>query len=335
MALPTRIEATNIAVDHEWAQSYTLSYLSDLQTELAAQANILNLSMNAFNKFLELPETDNRAGAVWDLAFTLLSTAVPALGLVKFVDKMHKASSVAVQIATSAGLKSGVADVVRLATKTLQEGAKLANRLNDYKEAAGDVSEAREKLKEPDDQFAGLDPARKVVYELIDASRKATAAFKGAAAAETLEYTMRIYGITKPAGSLQDYIQNLLPPVPILTRAELQEIEKLYLWLMIGHHCREHVKMYRTTETFHRHTPRSARETARGKTSISAEGLKKSQEDMILKEFGPTSKRGKWFTGPHLHPARPWDIYLFLAWHQVPVLPRTYAVATFSPSSKL
>jgi hypothetical protein len=335
MALPTDLAATNIAVDHEWAQTYTLSYLSDLQSELVAQANILNLSMNAFNKFLEMPEADNRAGPIWDIAFTVLSTAVPALGLVKFVDKMHKASSVAVQIATSAGLKSGRAEVVQLAAKALQEGAKWANRVNDVKEAAGDVSEAYEKLtSEPEGElFEGLDPARKVIYELIDTARKATAAFKGAVAAETLEYTMRIYGITKPAGSLQDYIKNLLPPIPLMTRAELQEIEKLYLWNMIGHYCKSKVKMYRTTTTVRRHTALSGGESAN--TSIRADGLKESQQAWILKEFGPTSKRGKWFTGPHLHPKRPWDIYLFLAWHQVPVITKTYSAVSFAPSSKM
>lgn len=299
MAEMTIAEQNKIIVDHEKAQSYGTKYLARLNRELFERGLILTAAMNKFNKFLDLPEGDSRAGHVWDLAFTILSTAVPALRLTKFISDMKTSSETALALAKRVQENVKAADAAKyLAARGAQGAGKIAQKIDDAKDKIGKIKDAHEgATKEAgtgENQLSKLDAARGPIRTLIADGRSAESAWSKALDAELTEFENRLGSAKSKEGSLENYIRELLPPVPDLTDDEMTEIEMRYLWEMIGHHVKNNVVI---TESYNVMDGQQI-----GVTTEKIEGLNNTQWGTILSLFGPGVRRGKIFFVPPIPP---------------------------------
>lgn len=307
MAL-TEQQRTQIIIDHEKAQTYGTKYLSRLNNELFARGLILTAAMDKFSGFLNLPATDRSASAIWDFAFSVLSTAIPALRLNVFIKKLEINSSVALTIAQATGQKARLAKTVNTVARVARVGGNTAEKINNakdtYEKIKGNYDKAFEE-SEPS-QLTNLDASRKPISDLIEDSKTAAAAWEKALDAELQEFENRLNGKKSKEGTLEEFIKGILTPVPTFTKEELVELENLYLWHLISEYAKQRVQIVKTTvvtqiisATTHKfvtHPP-----------TYSINGLNNTQQKEILELFGPKEKRGKYFFNPP-----PKDVYDFL-----------------------
>lgn len=331
MTLSAREE---VNLDHQKAEKYINEYPEDINDAFFARGQILNLAMNQFNKFLALPEKSSKSSAIWELAFGILSTAIPALRLGEFVVKQHKAATLALEIAKAAGNKARLAKTVKVGTGAAIGAGKAANKINDAKEKVDKIKEAGSKVMAEEEsipkQFADFDTSRKIIHDLIADLKSAKKAWKEASNAEMQEFENRYRGLPpSKKGTLEEYIKELLPPYPEFTADELKQIERRFLWEMIGEHVRKNVKLVNTTEVTMVVTGTNTTYHPSKNKTVSIEGLNGNQKDAIIEFFGTNGHRGKYMPyGPIF------NVYTFLYLQKVPETQKTEYTPVFSESLK-
>lgn len=333
MAL-TEEQRTIITIDHERAQTYGTKYLGRLNHELFARGLILTKAMDKFSGFLNLPATDRSASAIWDFAFSVLATAIPALRLNVFIKKLEIGSSVALAMAEATGKKARLAKTANTVARVARVGGNTAEKINNakdtYEKISGNYGKAFEE-SEPN-QLANLDASRKPIADLIEDSKNAAAAWEKALDAELQEYENRLNGLKPTDGipaTLEAHIKNLLPPPPTFSNEELVELENLYLWHLTGAYVKQSVQIIKTT-VITQIISATTHKLVNHPPTNSINGLNNTQQKAILELFGPKEKRGKYFLNPP-----PKDIYAFLNHHGVKTVPITKHETMMTPSARM
>lgn len=321
--------------DHERAQTYHIGYLADMNGEFYYRGLILTGAMNKYNTFLGLPLGDSRGSAMWDFAFNLLAMAVPLLRIGKFVTDLQKSSSVALAMATLAGKKAKMAKVVNVVAGGASKAGKGADKINDAKDKIQKITDPAAKLAPPTPrgEVERLDVSKRIIADLIADSKKATASYKDAIEAELLEFENRLDGMAPSGpGSLDSFIRTALPPVPVTSEEELDQIGTLYLWTMIGQYCVQNVQIVQTTTISDIHTV--GRTQVHSHTTTKIVGLNNTQQAELVELFGLTKKRGRWFNYPPIQAVKGADVYLFLALNNIKPTVVTNHEQSFSETMK-
>lgn len=332
----TEQERTNLIVSHEKAQGIEMKYLARINGELFARGLVLTHAMDKYNAFLNLPATDQSTSAIWDFAYSILSTAVPLLRLTDFVKKLETNASVAYAIAKATGDKGRAAAAAKTAAKVARKAGETAEKINDAKEKVEKIKEGYDKVTQEQESnpLGNLDAARKPILDLIKAGQEAEAAWGKAIDAELLEFENRLNGFqASKQGTLEDYVKSLLPPVPTFNKDELLEIENLYLWQLIGAYVKDNVQIVKTTVVT-QIMRATSQEFSRGTPTYSVQGLNNTQQQTILGLFGPQAKRGKIFFMPALLPTGD-SIWFFLGYHNAKTVEKTEHRAVVTPSGKM
>ena len=123
-----------IIIDHQKARDHIGKYQILAVNRIISRGLILNGAIQDFNKFRDLPPDDNSGAAIWDFAFALLSTAVPALRLGEFFKNQYERASIALKAAETFGKQARRADqAMKVVSKGLETGGKIAKGIDDAK----------------------------------------------------------------------------------------------------------------------------------------------------------------------------------------------------------
>jgi hypothetical protein len=282
----TKSEA--LMLDHADATDYANKYINKLQNQITARSMIINLAIDEFNDFRNLPKSDSMGAHIWDLAFSILSIAVPAFRLAPFIEKMNQRATVALALATQVGNTARKARFVKAATRGLQTAGRVAEKIDGTKENVQRITEAGGVVfggngGDPPDKNS----TRRRVYDLIAELQSSTAAWNKAVEAEREEHRNRVDDIppSKP-GLLTALMKDLLTVPEEYSESELDQIRTLYLWHMIGQYVQQNVTIKTTiTVDYDQHVTKHN----------SIEGLNDNQKAKILELFGRAAPMGKIF----------------------------------------
>jgi hypothetical protein len=282
-----------LQIDLRAADRHADSFINILQNEITARGMILNGAIEEYNKFSALPESSSILGAVWDAAFSILSTAVPLLKLAPFIKKQHDLAVIAVEVTEAIGKKAKKSDkVMRSVTAALQRGGKLAKTMDEIKGSVGKVKELHKANEEV--QTLCDHVSRKPILELIGELNNASQLWLTAKAVVDAEWILRLDD-TVIAGTLEAKMKSILTTPPkIFDDAELDEIWSLYLYLLVGEHIRKNVKVVTTNTTYFNDFGRPNQEFK----NTAIEGLNDNQWKQIEMWFGQKVRRNKIFSKP-------------------------------------
>jgi hypothetical protein len=281
-----------LMVDHQKARDYIEKYKTAVTNGFIARVAILTGAIQDFNSFRDLPPSSDLASAIWDVAFTVLSTAVPALKLGEFFKKQYEAADVALKAAEAFGQKAQRADkAIKAVSKTAEQGGKAAKYANDVKGIL-EKAKAVEKYKGQVEQHASRGPIQALVKELYEAPKT----WETVIDLETQEWQNRLADLPTK-GTLLELVQKHLTFPPVLDE---EEIRLMYLFEMVLAHCNKEVYWDVQYWGNNYSVPHEvARKLA---------GINDNQMDQIVDWFGPGTKRGPYFKRPII-----FTIYAFLA----------------------
>jgi len=285
-----RTKEEALMIDHDAAKEYASSYIDDIRDQIIARGLILNGAIQEFNSFLNLPASSNLGAAIWDFAFGLLSTAVPALRLGEFIKTQHERAKVALNAAEIFAQKAkGVDKAKKAVTGALQTGGAIAKHVDDAK----GLYEKAEKISKPEESLIEH-ASRKPIFKLIEELNSAKKMYKDAVKTERQEWINYVDDVVEYSpskyGALEKKTKELLPSLPAtLSDSDLKEIWTLYLFIMIVEHCKRNLKWKETITDYG--YGQLVRE-------VTLEGLNDTQIKQILDWFGPKAKRSKYFTKP-------------------------------------
>lgn len=277
-----------VIVDHEKAQTYSNAYINLMQNQIIARGLILTNAIQDFNGFLALPPGSSAAAAIFDAAFGLLSTVIPAFRLGEFISQANERAKVALAAAEAFGNAAKRADKI---VKTVTD---IAPKVGDGVKHVKDALEVKEKFEKigtgndgPLKNHASIKPVLALIKELDDSS----AMWKTANQAEMKEFENRMTGISKNTFTLEVTMNKLLAPIPkMFNERELVQIKFRYLHLMISQHVQTKPITLLTTKTdwgYNQYT---------GETT--ADGWNDTQKTQIVTWFGRETARGEYFGVP-------------------------------------
>jgi hypothetical protein len=271
-----------LAVDHQKARDYVEKYKEAVTNGFIARLAILTGAIQDFNSFRDLPPSSDLASAIWDAAFSVLSTAVPALKLGEFFKKQFEAADVALKAAEAFGQKARRADkAIKVVSKTAEHGGTAAKYVNEVKGIL-EKAKAVEKYKGEVEQHASRGPIQTLVKELYEAPKTWWKVID----LETQEWENRLADL-ETKGTLLELVKERLKPPPELDE---EEIRLMYLFEMVLAHCKKEVYW----DVQHWGNNFSApREVAR-----KLEGINSNQMAQIVDWFGVGTKRGPNFKRP-------------------------------------
>ena len=260
----------DLLTDNNTTTGYTIQYLNDLNAQCNAKALMLQQSIRVFNEeFLKLPPKSNRYVAIWDAAWVIVATTVPALRLMPALAKVEKAA--AIEMATAKAFMKTPKLVARITIATVKrhniaDVIVKANNIRDKVNKATGIhtSVPVDKSKTPvKEMIKEADDARKVLNSAIDALDR--------------EFAARLFSVLYEVPyttneTLSDMATRLLPPLPYYTDDDLEQIGRFYLWNILGHYAKDNVKIVTTAY--------------RTGDSQSISGLNDSQQDQIMEWFG-------------------------------------------------
>jgi hypothetical protein len=286
-------EEIAIVGDYNLAHDYAQNYMDGCLLQMSARATMIQTATQKFVAFLKLPEKTSSVGAIWDIAFASLSVLVPALGIGRELEESAKA----IEIAAALGDKRAKA------LKLLVASAEIVKKLNEGKESINKIRETGEKLMDPPEgmkELEKLDASKKSIRDLQNSGYKALALKEAVLSMLNFEEQIRLSDAkTGNPESMLALAKKLVPKVPVLEDEDLDQIELMYLWLMISSYAKANVQIVSTT------TSGPFGNYGTGKT---ISGLNDNQEETLIELFGLSAKRSQYFFMP---PAT--DIYVLLS----------------------
>src|SRR5262245_20237826 len=159
-----------IIVDNQKAHDYAMKYLAIVLHNMNAEGLVISSAMTKFAKFLSLPEIKNVS--FWEVATNVIATVVPAFRFMKMLSEEEQAVEKAA-LEVSAALGDRRARLIKAGQKV----GELKEKVNTIKEPASKVKENLEAIEKAPPPgitvLQKLDSSKKVIYELIAASKKA------------------------------------------------------------------------------------------------------------------------------------------------------------------
>ena len=280
-----------VIIDNDAAVLYAMQYMGHLNAQMLARAHMLEDAIRDFNKFLLLPETSSVWGPIWDAAWTVLATVMPALRLTAFIKKIEEEAQAALKAAQAAGITPK--NVHKILGKVAQ--------VHDITAVVSASNEIRDKSKKAlqasrTNDFNKLDATKTPVREMIQAANKAWVVFDTQLATLAQVFANRLLDPSVSVKeSMLDMAMRLLPLPDLIDDHELELIGRLYLWNILSGYTKKRVKIIR-------------RVIQKGYTQnpyeSEIEGLNDNQQDQIMAWFG----RGFNMTGGRIPPVYSiWD----------------------------
>jgi hypothetical protein len=231
------VDVAKISVDQNRAESIADQYIEDIKDNIEAKKDMLNVAIRDFADFVALPPSESAVKSIFEAAFAILSTAIPAFKIAEKLKEYHDRAEVALKAAEAFGQTARRADkIVKAATKGAQrvgEGAK-------YVKEGMEIKEKVEKVAKKEDGEDKDKAHFKPVLEIIRERYEATRMWKSATAAVQKVYENRMNGLQEDpkaaAVSLESQMRGLLPSVTLFSDSDLAEIRLFYLNEMIKKH---------------------------------------------------------------------------------------------------
>src|SRR5688572_29803186 len=137
-----------LMVDHQRARDYIDKYKTAVTNAFIARVAILNGATQDFNSFMNLPPESNSASAIWDVAFAIVSMAVPALRLGAYQKAAHDRADIALKAAETFGRQARRADkAIKVGTQIADLGGKGGTYVNQVKDIIEKAEKVRPELK--------------------------------------------------------------------------------------------------------------------------------------------------------------------------------------------
>ena len=287
-AMGKRIDLMQGALEeNNLALMYVMKYMGALLAELNARGLTLTRAIARFSKFLDLPEKSSSLDAVIDLAFTALSTVVPALRLTGVLHKLEKNASFALEVATHEPAWLRHAPVMREQTARLVKSIPKANEVTaDLKRVSDTRLKGLVVLKDDTGGFDSLkrldSSSRGPVHEQVNYANAAVASYHKVLDILGHELNLRLrYPEIELEYTMEQLVKGLLPLPEFFTPEDLDDLELMFLHLMIAEHVKRFVTIRRQVLLV----------GANVRYSIS--GLNNAQQDTIMEYFSFTTRHGK------------------------------------------
>ena len=298
----TKLEADTID-DYNRANHYAEKYIARFLVQVNARGLMIDSAAGKFAKFLGLPPTSSKLGAILDIAFAVVSTAIPFLKLTNLV----RNAEIAIGIAETAQI---AAPKMARAVKAIEKGNEaVIKSIETGKSVHENVKGIREEEPAGVAELAKLDTRKGPIRELVSDAAKAVTLWERTLdlldRAENLRLAREIPG-TK---SLMALAQDILKLPELFTADELDQIELAYLFQMIGEYARSNVTIVKTVTNYGRDD------------GYAIEGLNNTQIDTIIELFGGSEGKGKYFSMPPV-----WSVYFYLSMWSVRETVRTVQV---------
>jgi len=287
-------DKNEVLIDERFADKHSREYLARLQGQITARGLILQETIQDYNSFLALPPSSSAGAAIFELAFAVLSTAVPLFRVGKFISEANERATVALNAAKAFGNTAKTTDkVVKGVTGALPkiaEGGTLVKNTREIEVKAKKIptdSPELERLRR-----SKMSPVIKIIKEL-DAG---TELWDTATDVILFEFANRMRGNSINPSRLEQIIDTLLPPPPkTFSAQELEQIKFRYLHLMI----KEHVKL----KPIVRVEKRTRYDNGQYVSSWSIDGWNDKQVKTIEEWFGRETSRGLFFSEPFIKSA--------------------------------
>ncbi len=280
-----------VILDYDRASAHSQKYIAPLLLQVQARGMMIESAARKFQAFSELPASSSTLLAFLDFAWSLVSTAVPALRLVGLVRKAN--------IAAELTHASSAVRAVLIQHTSPGKVTRVTGRLGEVKDGADKVTGILGKGKAvinsdmpAVEAFAKLDTSKGPVKELFEDARKLVAAWSGTIDFLVEEKAARLANPTKTYRyTMASYASERLPIPEIFSGPELDQIETSHLWHMIGKYVRENVVYSGVGRRYSIHR-----------------GLNDTQIAAIYNLFAVTARRGRYFSKPVL----PYNIFYYL-----------------------
>ena len=279
-------QLADLLSDNQNAANYAIKYLNDVDAQYAAKEAMMQAAIRDFNDFLNLPAKSNNYLAIWDAAFAILSTVVPALRLTQTFQKMVKVANIEMEASRIFMVTPRLVARMTIASAKGHDIADVIRKSNDIRSKIGHLSSS------PAASTPG-DSSKSRVRQLIQENNQAHQSLDLALDALSAEFNARIhsllYRVPYPSkkGTLLDKAMNVLPALPYYyTDDDLQDLGHQYLWEILKIWAKTNV-----TVVFHKNP-------SLGRDTVTIEGLNNAQQDQIIKWFGIYAPRGKHFATP-------------------------------------
>jgi hypothetical protein len=279
-------QLADLLSDNNEAGSYATKYLNDVDAQYTAKEAMMQDAIREFNDFLKLPEESNNYLAIWDAAFSILSTVVPALRLTQTFSKMVKMANIEMEASRIFMVTPRLMARMTIASAKGHDIADVIRKSNDIRSKIGHLSSLSAAP-------APSDSSKSRVRQLIQESNKAHQALDDALDALDAEFNARIHSLLyrvpyiSKKGTLLDMAKRLLPALPYyFTDEDLENLGQQYKWEILKIWAKTNV-----TVVFLKYPSLSI-------DTVTIEGLNKTQQDQIIKWFGIYAPRGKHFATP-------------------------------------
>jgi hypothetical protein len=279
-----------IIEDNNAANRVAAVYMQAVNDEVLARGTQLALAQQKFSAFLGLKELPSKFEFYCTLAAAFLPMLSPEVFMAKWLNQSEEAVKRALVLSSALGNKKAQA------VELLQGGKELAVKAAEANEKVKGLKENAGKFEEAPGtkQIAQLDAASVAVNQLIDCSRRAFAIWKSATLALQIEFNNRLdHAGRAHSETLENMTTRLLPEPPELTKGELEEVQSLYLYQIIGAWASQNVTLTDVVDDW-----TSSNSGTGVWHSVHRHGLNDNQEATLMDWFGVGAHRGTIFSKP-------------------------------------
>jgi hypothetical protein len=235
--------------DNNEVQGYVIKYLSRLDAQYTAKELVLQESIRDFNEFMKLPSKSSKYVAMWESAWAILSTTVPALRLMPEIEKLEKLA--AIEMASAKAFMKTPELQAKIVTLTAK-----GNNIADVIARGNDI---RGKLTKPDEEtHVVTGPITLPIKDLIKESNDAHAKLDTNIDTLSAEFEARLHSILFKVPykwdvkvpyqwkeSLTDQAKRLLPQLSYFDDAKLESLGRYFLWLIVEQYAKRNVFIVR------------------------------------------------------------------------------------------
>lgn len=266
-------------LDYNQAINHTTRFIARFLLQVNARGLMIENASTKFNKFLSLPERNSTLGPYLELAWSIVSAAVPLLKLASVVHTSERLLDAAKLVEKNVSRVQAAHDKVKKVKDAKEEY--LDPALDMLEKGKATVPEVPDGLGE----LQKLDQGKGPIKELMADAQTMIRVWEGVLELlPVMKFTRAIAASAEGSPvSMLASARNILVLPQFDSPEALDHIERAFLYTMIGEWVRTNV----TLETY----------STNGNTKVV--GLNDTQLATIMSLFGPSVLRdGKYFTAP-------------------------------------
>jgi hypothetical protein len=273
-----RARVATLDLDYNQAVNHATKFIARFLLQVNARGLMIENAAAKFNKFLSLPEKNSTLGPYLELAWSLVSAAIPLLKVATMVHTGERLLDAAKLVENNVSRLQAAHDKVK----------KVKDAKDDYLDPALDIIEkGKATVSEVPDGLAELqklDQSKGPIKELMADAQRMIRVWEGVLELLPIIKFNRVVAPSQGSSvTMLALARNILRLPEFDTPEALDQIERAFLYAMIG----DWVRLNVTIETY----------STNGNTK--AVGLNSTQISTIMALFGPGVLRdAKYFTAP-------------------------------------